>query len=108
MLERSVNTSTLVGSGASYPAILLMSATFDEFCKELESDETQRNKLDELLNIINNQKGVNVVATHDIEPFLSWLGYRHEGGVDNSIQMIDVLDQRKGRRRTAHPCSSRS
>lgn len=86
LLERSINVSTLIGSGASYPAIPLMSMTFDEFCKELENSSSQNKKFEALLTTIKKQQGLDIKATQDIESFLSWLGHRHDGGVDNKTE----------------------
>lgn len=83
ILSRSVNLATLLGSGASTPAIGLMKATFTGIEADLKSSDPElfdllTKKVDQYCDL----RGGNPAQFSDIEAFLSWLDHRVAGDAD--------------------------
>lgn len=86
VIGNSVNLLTLIGSGASLPAINLMGNTFKKYRKNLKNEDP---KLSEHLEksietICKNHKRYDAKKFDNIEFFLSWLKYRIDGDADTS------------------------
>lgn len=122
VLANSVNLATLIGSGASSPAIPLMSQIFQDF--RGEKDQDTKDELDDRIRLFLDNSEDNGTRTTagspietfgDIESFLSWLDYRVKGnlkGSDNDytifhdiekylIQKISGKDRDEGKRQSA-------
>lgn len=96
VLGYSVNLITLIGSGASLPAVPLMGNTFSRIRENLKSEDdgSIENKylsktLEDSIKEICNKKFTDEAkkdvydSYNDIEDFLSWLKYRIDGGFDD-------------------------
>lgn len=85
-ISRSVNLITLIGSGASLPAIPLMSKTFEKFRENLD-DAALKKHLEYCIKSIcdnHNQIYPNPAKFNDIEFLLSWLQHRIEGDAESA------------------------
>lgn len=85
-ISRSVNLITLIGSGASLPAIPLMGNTFIKIRENLGDDEL-KNHLEHCVKSIcsnHNQIYNDQEKFNDIEFLLSWLQHRIEGDAENA------------------------
>jgi len=72
LLSTSLNISTLIGSGASVPAIPLMGATFERMKKAGNKDERVKS-LKEMVEKYAQSCNVLENEVNNIEDFLSWL-----------------------------------
>jgi hypothetical protein len=99
VLSASVNLSTLIGSGASLPAVPLMGTTFTNFRDELREDPAKKDLckwLEDRVNILCRKLSLNDASKFtDIEYFLSWLSYRIDGDVADSEQDKKIFDELK-------------
>lgn len=85
VLEKSVNLSTLIGSGASLPSIPLMGDIFSDFRREIEEEQgCEKGKTivdDYIKNICQYYPKYKNKEFKDIEFFLSWLQSRIDGNL---------------------------
>ena len=88
VLEKSVNLSTLIGSGASWPSIPLMGNIFSDFREEIAKEqgrEDGKSIVDDYIeNICQYYPKYEYKEFKDIEFFLSWLQNRIEGNLGDS------------------------
>lgn len=99
VLEKSLNLSTLIGSGASLPSIPLMGDIFSKFREEIREEqgcEDGETIVDTYINNIckhySKYKGKEKDFS-DIEFFLSWLQSRIEGNLED-----DTTDEQLSKR----------
>lgn len=83
-MDRAVNLSLLIGSGASTPAIPLMSATFDSIKQKIvENDSNMSEQLDRYIESICKRNNLGTPEKFsNIELLMSWLQSRIEGSTD--------------------------
>ena len=72
LLSTSLNISTLIGSGASAPAIPLMGSTFAEMKKASDEDKSVKS-LNKLVAKYAQSNNISIDQVNNIEDFLSWL-----------------------------------
>lgn len=84
IIGNSVNLSTLIGSGASLPAIPLMGSTFKEYRKNIKKEKPDLSKIleDRLNKICQKHTSYELDKFKNIEFLLSWLQYRIDGDAD--------------------------
>ncbi|KGH87568.1 hypothetical protein R5P86_08315 [Oenococcus oeni] len=103
VIGNSVNLSTLIGSGASLPAIDLMGTTFKKY---RESIKTSGDPLSSVLEnriaqICKHHSNYTSEDFGDIEFLLSWLQYRIDGDTDNCEEDQKLFDDLK--KSLSHP-----
>ena len=80
ILSRSLNLATLVGSGASTPAIPLMGLTFSKIRENLARDDQNLSiLLEDRISKLAKYQNTDPENFRDIEGLLSWLNQRIEG-----------------------------
>lgn len=122
VIANSVNLATLIGSGASSPAIPLMSQIFQDFRRRQNQDT--KDELDDKIRLFlanSENSGTRTIVSSniekfgDIESFLSWLDYRVKGNLKGSksddamfhniekylIEKISRKDRAEGKRQSA-------
>lgn len=84
VIANSVNLSTLIGSGASTPAIKLMGKTFNDYKNNTRKNSTMSKTLKKSIErICETHPEYKKDKFNDIEFFLSWLQYRIDGDAED-------------------------
>lgn len=85
VLSKSLKLSTLIGSGASNPAVPLMGETFNKLRGDLKGEDPAVSKLlEERITKLAARDGIDPAEYSDIEELLSWVSLRIEGAFDNA------------------------
>lgn len=93
ILSRSINLATLIGSGASTPAIPLMGETFRNMRADLKlKDPELSTLLESRITKIARRDNEDPAKYSNIENLLSWLSQRIEGSLDSADEDKRVSD----------------
>lgn len=93
ILSRSINLATLIGSGASTPAIPLMGETFRNLRADLKLNDPDLSiLLESRITKIACRDNEDPAKYSNIENLLSWLSQRIEGSLDSADDDKRVSD----------------